>query len=394
MRRLTTSRVLLSAVATATALVGLGVGPSGAAAASAAGRPGELTADAPVTVIASGLSEPKDMIWGPGGHLLVAEAGTPPALCQGSGFSTVCYGETGSITDLSSGTPVHVVDHLASVFDEEEVVGPDAMAYTGGHLYTLETASPEQVPDGLPADLTARLKQRFGALLDVTGGHVSVVADPGTYDWAWTVEHKDLEPNDYPSANPYAFKPRPGGGFYVVDASANTLDSVDAHGNVRVLSFIPDTPAGTDAVPSCLDVGPDGSVYVGEITGYGNDNTAAKVYRYAPHTGRLSVWQSGFSAISGCGFGANGDFYVTELDTTGFLPPGDPIGAVVQIGRDGTRTVLGQGKLFAPTGFLAGRDGSVYVANKAIMWPACTDAPACTTSSTVSATGGEVVRIG
>jgi sugar lactone lactonase YvrE len=129
-------------------------------------------------------------------------------------------------------------------------------------------------------------------------------------------------------------------------------------------------------VPTCLDVGRDGAVYVGQLTGHGNSGgagaTAANVYRYAPRSGRLTVWQTGFSAITGCGFGANGDFYVTELDTTGFLPTGDPNGAVIQIAPDGRRTVLGQGKLFAPTGFLAGRDGSIYVANNTIWWPAGT----------------------
>jgi hypothetical protein len=379
--------MLFASVAAATTLVGVAAGQSGLVA-SAATHPRELTGDAPVTVVANGLREPKSLAWGSHGHLLVSEAGTPPPACMGSGFDTTCYGLTGSVADVSSGRPVRIVEGLASNFNEQEMVGPNGLAYAGGRVYTLETGSPPAVPSGLPADLAAKLKKQYGAVLDVTGRSVSAVANPGQADYEWAQAHQDIETNV--AANPYALVAKRGGGFYLVDAAANTLDSVDRWGHVHVLAFIPKSEGGSDGVPTCVDVGRDGAVYVGEITGHGNSATAANVFRYTPWGG-LKVWQSGFSAINGCGFGANGDFYVTELDTTGFLPTGDPDGVVIQIGHDGKRTVLGAGKLFAPGGFLAGRDGSVYVVNKSIMWPACTDAPACTGAAQDD---GEVVKIG
>jgi hypothetical protein len=105
--------------------------------------------------------------------------------------------------------------------------------------------------------------------------------------------------------------------------------------------------------------------YIGELTAAGNKAGSAKVYRWNPfgQSQQLTLWQKGFSAITGCGFGGNGDFYITEFNTTGFPPKGTPAGAVVQIAPDGKRTVLGQGKLFAPSGFLAGPGDSFYVAN-------------------------------
>lgn len=395
MRRLKTSRMLFAGMAAAAALVGLGAGPSGLVA-EAATHPAHLTSNAPVTVVASGLHSPRSLAWGPHGHLTVAETGTTPPACTGTGFETRCFGLTGSIADISSGTPVRLVEGLATNFNEEEIVGANGLAYADGHLYALETGSPQQVPAELPADLATPLKKQYGALLKVTGKQVSPVANVGYLDYEWTKAHQDLAaPGDFPASNPYALAAKPGGGFYLVDAASNTLDSVDRWGHISVLAFVPRMENGSDAVPSCLDVGPDGAVYIGQITGHGNSATAADVYRYSPRTGGLKVWQSGFSAISGCGFGANGDFYVTELDTTGFLPTGDPDGVVIQINhRTGARTVLGEGKLFAPTGFLAGPDGSVYVANKTMMWPACTDAPACTSSPDVTDSDGEVVRIG
>ncbi len=388
MRRLRMRRMLL-AVGTAGTFAGVLTGVAAGSpvpVASAATHPGDLSSSAPVTVVASGLNEPRSLVWGPHHHLLVSEAGTPDGVCDPTGLN--CYGLTGTIADVTSGTPVRIVTGLVSKLDEQEVVGPDGLTYADGKLYTLETGSPEGVPSFLPPDLKATLTRQAGALLDVTGGHISVVADPGTVDYQWTQAHLSLA-QDYPDANPYAVIAKPGGGFYLVDSAANTLDSIDRHGNVHVLAFIPSTPAGTDAVPTCLAQGPDGAVYIGQITGHNNTNTAANVYRYSPWSHSLRVWQSGFSAINGCGFGANGDFYVTELDQTGFAPVTEPDGLVIQISHDGRRTALGAGKLIGPSGFLAGPDGSIYVANNSVIWP-----PYLGPGNTGPFNAGEIVKIG
>jgi hypothetical protein len=379
MRRHRKRQALIAAVGAA-ALVGLGVGagPSGLVAQAATRHLADLSSSASVTVVASGLNGPRNLIWGPDGHLLVSEAGTPPTTCVG----TQCFGLNGSISDISSGTPTRIVTGLATYSDKGYVVGVDGLAYVHHHLYTLVTHTPlASVPSGIPADLTAELTRQFGALLDLTGGKISVVTNPGDVDYQWALEHESLAPHDFPDSNPYDLVPKPGGGFYLVDAASDTLDSIDRWGHVRVLAFIPNTPAGTDSVPTCLARGPGGAVYVGELTGYGNSATAANVYRYTPWNGSLTVWQSGFSAINGCGFGANGDFYVTEFDTTGLLPTSTLAGAVIQISHDGTRTVLGDGQLTGPGGFLAGRDGSIYVVNNQL-------------STGTGAQTGEVVRIG
>jgi hypothetical protein len=394
MRRLKT-HLMLSTVVAAAALTGVAAEPSVQAADAVTTHTGGLTSSAPVTVVASGLNSPRNLTWGPGGRLLVTEVGsppfTPPSVCNFISDEIVldmrCFGLTGSIADISSGTPVRIRTGLTSNLNQQEMIGPNGLAYVDGKLYTLQAGSPQGLPDWLPrSHLRKTMKRHSGAILNVTGRSVSVVANPGEVNYEWVKEHPDQSPNAFDSANPYSMTPRPGGGFYVVDAASNTLDSVDRRGKVRVLAHFPVTPAGSDAVPTCVDVGPDGAVYVGQLTGHGNSGTAANVYRYEPWSGSLKVWQSGLSAITGCGFGANGDFYVTELATTGFLPIGDPEGVVIQISkRDGRRTVLGEGKLFAPSGFLAGPDGSIYVTNNTIWWPAGT---------TGRWNEGQVVKIG
>jgi hypothetical protein len=366
-------RAVLLTAGVVTALAGGGVATTGDTAAAVT-RPAHLTSSAPVTVVAQGLNSPRSLVWGPHGHLLVAEAGTGGSECTG----TTCFGLTGSISDISTGTPVRIVTGLASLSESGGAAGADGLAYTHHRLYVLEASSSFAIPSGLSPGLTASLRKQLGALLNVTTrGTITPIANPGDIDYMWSDQHKNLAPNDFPEANPYNLIPGPHHGFYLVDAASNTLDYVSPHGDVRVLAFIPNTPAGPNAVPTCVAKGPDGALYIGQLNG----GTQASVYRYVPGTGSLRVWRSGFSAITGCGFGSNGDFYVTEFDTAGFPPTGFPAGAVIQLAPDGIRTVLGAGSLVAPQGFLAGPDGSIYVSNYSI-FPGS------------GSTTGQVVKIG
>jgi hypothetical protein len=396
---------MLLAAAAATTLAGVAAGSSGPVAAAADhGRgSGTLSKDAEVEVVAEGLYSPRSLAWGPMGRLLVSETGTPPfeapSECNMVSEEIVmemkCLGFTGSVADITTGEPKRVVENLPSALNLQDMIGPNGLAYSKGRLYTLQAGAPQAIPDGpegewLSDDLRNKVKPVAGTLLDVTNPQKPrVVARPGETDFDYVSENPDPTP-DFDVANPYSLTAKKSGGFYYVDAGANVLGEIDRWGNTEVLTSFPLSPAGSDAVPTCVAEGPDRAVYVGELTGHGNTGDegakAAKVYRYEPWSGDLEVWQRGFSAITGCGFGKNGDFYVTQATSSGFLPsPDDEGGSVIQIGRDGTRTELAKGKLFFPHGFLAGPDGSVYVTNKCLWWPPGT---------TGDWDGGEVVKIG
>src|SRR5207237_1776721 len=120
----------------------------------------------------------------------------------------------------------------------------------------------------------------------------------------------------FPECNPYGILTREHD-QWVVDAATNPLDHVSSDGDIKVVAFFPNPPI-SDAVPTCLDRGPDGALYIGELTGGGNGPGASIVWRYAPGEATpLTQWATGLTAVTGCGFGANGQFYAVEFSTDG-----------------------------------------------------------------------------
>ena len=100
-----------------------------------------------------------------------------------------------------------------------------------------------------------------------------------------------------------------------------------------------------------------------------------------------SVWARGLTTVQGCGFDSAGNLYATEFQVNGLdeSPTANPSGAVVKIAPNGTRTTLGMGSLFFPSGFAAW-NGAVYVSN-------CSIAPATGLAPALCSSGGQVVAI-
>ena len=361
------------------------IGLAAAVASSMGGATGYASAapTATVTVVAQGLNNPRGLAFGLDGQLYVAEAGTGGKTCISGPRGPQCAGKTGSISRLASGSVNRVVTGLVSIAapNGQGATGPDGLSRRGdGGMYTIIAGAPQVVPPGLPAGITQALYDQLGQLIKVntTNGDYKALAGVGAYDYAWANRHRGINPQ-YPDANPYGVLAL-GNSIYVVDAGSNTLDIVGADGRVKIIALFPNPPV-SDAVPTCLDRGRDGALYVGELTGGGNTPGSANVYRVVPGQ-KPVVWQSGFTTITGCGFGADGSFYVTEFQTGGLGAP-SPAGDVIRILKNGIRQTLGTGQLFLPNGFLAAKDGSIYVSNWSVM-------PG--TSSQGSPTG-QVVRI-
>jgi hypothetical protein len=305
-----------------------------------------------VTVVADNLNSPRQIVVHDGA-VYVAEAGTggvsPAPDVPGIGF-------TGSVTRVRNGHATRVQTGLLSISlpgeggGPAEVVGVDALTFKGDQLFGIATGACDLA--GAPAEAVAQA----GHVLRLNGGDdVKPVADVSAYECANDPDGLGVD------TDPYGIAAK-GKSFYVADAAGNDILKVK-HKEVSLASVI--GPGQT--VPTSLAFGPDGALYIGTLN-FEAGPGGAKVYRLDVHSGQLSTYADGLSAVTGIAFDKRGNLYVSEF-TTGFDENGpSPDGDVVVVppggGTEG-RAVLGAGSLHFPGGVGVDRNG-VYVSNWSI----------------------------
>jgi hypothetical protein len=172
-----------------------------------------------------------------------------------------------------------------------------------------------------------------------------------------------------------------------VDAKAKPVVVADAGGNdilavrrgvislVALLPFgtatppampgAPPPPPGTTIpvhpVPTSVVRAPDGSLFVGQLTGFPFVPGAASVFRIPPGGGAPEVVADNLTLITDIALGEDGSIYVVEFATRSLLEGPSP-GALIRIKPDGSRVELAQGRLVGPTGIVLGH-GAAYVSN-------------------------------
>ena len=381
------------ATVASTALFVAGVVPASAQSAPLAAFSG------PPLVVASGLSSPRHMAFGPDGSLYVTEAGaggTDP--CVNSPVGKACFGTTGSVTMIApDGTVSKFLQGLPSMIADEEgqpsTLGPSAISFgaNGNMFLTIGGGS------------TPELRDKVGAPLNDTIGWVLKVAADGTWTKfadmvAW--ESANNPDKDQPSCAGSACGPStvadsdiagvaatPDGGAVVADAGGNTLVALDSTGAASLLATFPVTmdpmpasmlpspapdasPAAppdvpTQAVPTAVQVGPDGAYYVSFLTGFPFPQGGAWVARV--ESGKQpTVYASGFTNAMDLAFAPDGSLYVLKIAHNG-LPSGNTTGGLWKVPPGGGQAelVMTDG-LVSPGGIAVDKDGNVYVANMAV----------------------------
>jgi glucose/arabinose dehydrogenase len=330
---------------------------------------------ATVETVATGLNNPRSVAIGPDGGVYVANAGKGGKLCQGKGEDKFCFGMTSGIVKVANGKKSSVANRLLSTAGAGGVfatgvhgvsVAPD------GRVFGVETS-------GTPKDIAGAprwARKQAGVLFDLTRGRTPL-ANVSLIEWNRNLDKVKGDRN----SNPYAVLALAGRQI-VVDAGANAVLQVVGN-KVSLLAVIPKN-GKSQAVPTSIAQGPDGSFYVGELA-EGAGKGKARVWRIPAAGGTPEVYATGFTAITGVAFGPDGSLFVTEFATN--FRKNNLKGAVVRVAPDGSRTRLGGKRLMAPTGAAVDSTGAVYVSNFSVL-PAKTPK-----KSPFKGAGGRLVKI-
>lgn len=328
------------------------------------------------TVVASGLNNPRGLDFAPNGALFIAEAGVGgngPTVPGAEGI--MHFGLSGSVTKVFKGQQSRVITGLPSLGGDGgfAAVGPSAISFgQQGHAFL--TIGLAQNPS-VRASVLGAASAGMDTLYQMNqNGKLQTVADLGAFELA-----KDPDGHG-PDSNPNGVLSDTAGGVYVTDAGANALLHIDARGRVSVVAvfpdrlvptppFLPQPPFGPmipmQAVPTNVVRGPDGALYVSQLTGFPFPVGAARVYRVVPGSAP-TIYASGFTNIIDLAFDASGNLFVLEIDQDG-LAGGGSTGRLARVPAGGGAgvTVLSDG-LVMPGGLAIGPDGALYISNFSI----------------------------
>ena len=311
----------------------------------------------------------------------VVESGSGGAgpCVQGPAGGEACFGRSGAVTRITKRSQHRVLTGLPSLAEEGGVAasGPVDLGFSGWTGYLLignpggGTETREQFTD--PA------ARRFGKLLKANLHGIRAVADFPRFEERRNPDKgAGAEPGFEIDSNPNGLLVRHRSQL-VTDAGGNDLLKVDHKGRIKVVAVFPTqvvaAPPGfpepeieTQAVPTSVVKGPDGAYYVGQLTGFPFPVGGAKVFRVVPGH-RPRVFAGGFTNIIDIAFDKRGRLYVLEIATNGLLSAGEnelPVGRLVRVNRDGSRTTLASEGLNAPGGFVLGH-GAAYITNNSIL---------------------------
>jgi SMP-30/Gluconolactonase/LRE-like region len=311
------------------------------------------TEEGPITLVASGLTNPRGVTWVGDGTLYVAQAGNggqslgTPTLPPPVG--PVGGGPTASVVRIENGCPVVVAGNLPSTRTANaEVLGAEDLAILGDELYA--------AVDG-GGEAHGNAAQPSGVYRILQDGTSELVADLSA--WVRANPTQFIPPDFDPDAAGFSLvADEAAGALWVVNPNSGEIISVTPGGAItRVVDLSVDHP-----VPTGLAADPNGGIYIGNLTAAPYSDGQARVLHVAPDGTVTEVWR-GLTTVTDVAVGPDGTLYAAEMSTGNIEEPPFAVpssGKIVrQTGPDSMEEVA-SGLMF-PISIAFGPDGGLFV---------------------------------
>lgn len=312
------------------------------------------------TIFASDLNNPRGLAFDDAGALYIAEGGyyggDGPTTPTAEGVSTL--GATGSITRVFGGVQERILTGIPSLSNAAGTsTGPQGVAFYNRTGYFVT---------GLGSDPNVRITDLGGSELALglasvytfSGSSFTKIADLGNLERGTPGNPGDPN-NDGFDSNPFHIIGGPGG-LFVTDAGGNSLIRVTEAGGLSVVTTFADIAGGIDAVPTGVAYGPDGRIYVSQLTGAPFQPGVSSIFSVAPIGGAPLAEVTGLTTITDLVVDELGTIYVLQIAPEELFGRGP--GAIKRVNEDGSLTTIYSG-LTMPTGLKLGADGAFYVTN-------------------------------
>lgn len=299
-------------------------------------------------VLASGLNNPRLLSYADDGTLYIPEAGLAGENEAQTEAGPVAYGNTARVLSVPAGggEAQVVVDNLISASAFDNYVGVNSVLAEPERLWLVLGNAPQ-----VAGEHTVGVLVLDSDLNEVRFVDFQAIEEAGNPD------------NDFVVANPIDIAAGDDGTYYVLDASANALYTMAADGEPELFHVWEDLP-----VPSAIDIGPDGDLYVAFLSAFPFATGSARIERWTPE-GELVETFGNLTGVTDVLVDEEGVIYAVELSTlfgdTGWTPDA---GRVVIVSADGV-TPVAEGLNF-PYGVAQGPDGILAVSvNTAFVEP-------------------------
>jgi hypothetical protein len=307
----------------------------------------------------------------PNGNLVLSEAGrggNGSCITGGSGNS-VCYGTTGALGlfDFATNSYSRAITGLPSLARQtsplyDDATGLNKLTFNGsGQLIGIfgneGGASPFPSPAG----------QWFGHTVsfDLAGSTVTPLANITAFEVSNNPHNTSID------SNPWDLAVR-GSDTFVTDAAGNSLLKADSTNQVSLVHVFPNKDVNTpgnappvfppvvsaQTVPTGLTIGPDGALYIAQLSGVPFAPGSADVFRY-DFVNPVTKFAGGFSNLVDIATGPDNSLYLLQYRNDFWA---SPTGSILRLGLDGSVKTL-FADLANPTALAVAPDGTIYVAN-------------------------------